>query len=127
MQSIDDVKRRIEQGWQFLAIGSELRFMTMEAQKICAGLNLKKSSDLAGIDTRYPIGQRQAISTHNIACCRSGSDPAAGTPVGVSARERVHVQRRRVLAQPVRKLAQQFARKGMLVTTFDSGIPFAAT
>jgi 4-hydroxy-2-oxoheptanedioate aldolase len=47
VQSIDDVKKRIEQGWQFLAIGSELRFMTMEAQKICAGLNLKKSSDLA--------------------------------------------------------------------------------
>lgn len=47
VQTIDDVKKRIEQGWQFLAIGSELRFMTLEAQKIVSGLNLKQATDLA--------------------------------------------------------------------------------
>ncbi len=47
VQTIDDAKRRIEQGWQFLAIGSELRFMTSEAQRIAGGLNLKKAADLA--------------------------------------------------------------------------------
>jgi len=45
--TLEDVKKRIEQGWQFLAIGSELRFMTGEAQRIASGLNLKKSADLA--------------------------------------------------------------------------------
>ncbi|HEY3966420.1 MAG TPA: aldolase/citrate lyase family protein [Planctomycetaceae bacterium] len=47
VQTVDDVKRRIEQGWQFLAIGSELRFMTAESQRIANGLNLKKAADLA--------------------------------------------------------------------------------
>lgn len=47
VQSVDDVKRRIAEGWRFLAIGSELRFMTGEAQKIVSGLNLKKAVDLA--------------------------------------------------------------------------------
>jgi 4-hydroxy-2-oxoheptanedioate aldolase len=47
VQTVDDVKKRIEQGWRFLAIGSELRFMTGEAQRIATGLNLKKSADLA--------------------------------------------------------------------------------
>lgn len=47
VQTIDDVKKRIEQGWRFLAIGSELRFMTSEAQRIANGLNLKKAADLA--------------------------------------------------------------------------------
>lgn len=47
VQSIDDVNRRIAEGWQFLAIGSELRFMTAEAQRIVSGLQLKKSADLA--------------------------------------------------------------------------------
>jgi 4-hydroxy-2-oxoheptanedioate aldolase len=37
----------MDQGWQFLAIGSELRFMTAEAQRIANGLNLKKAADLA--------------------------------------------------------------------------------
>jgi 4-hydroxy-2-oxoheptanedioate aldolase len=45
--SVEDVKKRIDQGWQFLAIGSELRFMTSEAQRIVGGLNLKKAADLA--------------------------------------------------------------------------------
>jgi 4-hydroxy-2-oxoheptanedioate aldolase len=47
VQTVEDVKKRIEQGWKFLAIGSELRFMTGEAQRIASGLNLKKSADLA--------------------------------------------------------------------------------
>jgi 4-hydroxy-2-oxoheptanedioate aldolase len=47
VQTIEDVNRRISQGWQFLAIGSELRFMTAEAQRIAKGLDLKKAADLA--------------------------------------------------------------------------------
>lgn len=47
VQSIDEAKRRIAEGWQFIAIGSELRFMTSESQKIVSGLNLKKAADLA--------------------------------------------------------------------------------
>ena len=47
VQSIEDIKRRTAEGWQFIAIGSELRFMTVEAQKITAGLDLKRSADLA--------------------------------------------------------------------------------
>ncbi|MBS0261889.1 MAG: 2-dehydro-3-deoxyglucarate aldolase [Planctomycetes bacterium] len=47
VQTIDDVNRRISQGWQFLAIGSELRFMTAEAQRIAKSLDLKKATDLA--------------------------------------------------------------------------------
>jgi 4-hydroxy-2-oxoheptanedioate aldolase len=47
VQTIDDVNKRIAQGWQFLAIGSELRFMTAEAQRIANGLNLKRAVDLA--------------------------------------------------------------------------------
>jgi len=45
--SVEDAKRRIEQGWQFVALASELRFMTSEAQKVVGGLNLKKAADLA--------------------------------------------------------------------------------
>lgn len=47
VQSVEDVKRRIAEGWQFIAIGSELRCMTSEAQRIVTGLNLKKAGDLA--------------------------------------------------------------------------------
>jgi len=47
VQSVEDVNRRISEGWQFLAIGSELRFMTVEAQRIVSALNLKQASDLA--------------------------------------------------------------------------------
>ncbi|MEX0728090.1 MAG: aldolase/citrate lyase family protein [Planctomycetaceae bacterium] len=36
------VKKRIAEGWQFLACGSELRMMTQGAQAIVTGLNLKK-------------------------------------------------------------------------------------
>ncbi|MFN0197967.1 MAG: HpcH/HpaI aldolase family protein [Planctomycetaceae bacterium] len=46
--SVEAVQKRIAEGWQFLAIGSELRMMTVEAQKIVSGLDLKKqTSDLA--------------------------------------------------------------------------------
>lgn len=47
VQTNDEVKKRVAEGWQFLAIGSELRFMTTEAQRITSGLNLKKATDLA--------------------------------------------------------------------------------
>jgi 4-hydroxy-2-oxoheptanedioate aldolase len=47
VQSVDDAKRRIAEGWRFLALGSELRFMTSEAQRMVSGLNLKKAVDLA--------------------------------------------------------------------------------
>jgi 4-hydroxy-2-oxoheptanedioate aldolase len=47
VQTIEQVHQRIEEGWQFLAIGSELRYMTVEAQRITAGLGMKRSSDVA--------------------------------------------------------------------------------
>jgi len=47
VQSTDAVEKRIAEGWQFLAIGSELRFMTLEAQQIVQKLNLKQATDLA--------------------------------------------------------------------------------
>jgi 2-keto-3-deoxy-L-rhamnonate aldolase RhmA len=45
--STDDVKRRIEEGWQFIALASELKFMTTEAQRCVADLGLKQATDLA--------------------------------------------------------------------------------
>lgn len=47
VQSVDQVNRRIAEGWQFIAIGSELRFMTVEAQNIVKSLNLATAKDLA--------------------------------------------------------------------------------
>lgn len=47
VQTVEQVQRRIAEGWQFIALGSELRFMTVEAQKLVQGLNLKQSGDLA--------------------------------------------------------------------------------
>jgi 4-hydroxy-2-oxoheptanedioate aldolase len=47
VQTIEQVEKRIAEGWQFIAIGSELRFMMVEAQKIVQGLNLKTGGDLA--------------------------------------------------------------------------------
>lgn len=47
LQSIEAVKMRIAEGWQFIAIGSELRFMLVEAQNTVRGLSLKTTSDLA--------------------------------------------------------------------------------
>ena len=48
VQTVEDVERRIEEGWQFLAVGSELKMMVTEAQRIVAGLNeSRETADLA--------------------------------------------------------------------------------
>jgi|UniRef100_A0A7C4QNU2 4-hydroxy-2-oxoheptanedioate aldolase len=47
VQTVEQVQQRIAEGWQFLAIGSELRFMMVEAQRIVQSLNLKAQTDLA--------------------------------------------------------------------------------
>lgn len=48
VQSVDDVKRRIGEGWQFIAVASELRMMVSRAQEIVKALDLKSSGgDLA--------------------------------------------------------------------------------
>src|SRR5690606_7886000 len=47
VQTVEQVKLRVSQGWQFIALGSELRFMTAEAQRMIAGLDMKQSADLA--------------------------------------------------------------------------------
>jgi len=40
LMSIEDVKFRLEQGWRFLAIGSDLSMLLTEAQRITHGLQL---------------------------------------------------------------------------------------
>lgn len=48
VQSVEDVERRVKEGWQFIAIGSELKFMVTEANRLVQGMNLQESSaDLA--------------------------------------------------------------------------------
>ena len=48
VQSTADAQKRIDEGWQFIAIGSELRMMVMGAQDIVTKLNLKHpAADLA--------------------------------------------------------------------------------
>lgn len=47
VQTVEQVEKRIAEGWQFIAVGSELRFMVSEAQKFVTALNLKSSGDLA--------------------------------------------------------------------------------
>jgi 4-hydroxy-2-oxoheptanedioate aldolase len=47
VQTVEQVQQRIAEGWQFIALGSELRFMVSEAQRLVSGLNLKSSGDLA--------------------------------------------------------------------------------
>lgn len=47
VQTVEDVEKRIEEGWQFLAIGSELKMMLTEAQKIVSALDLSTGGDLA--------------------------------------------------------------------------------
>lgn len=48
VQTVEQVQTRIAEGWQFLAIGSELRMMVSKAQEIVAALHLKpQSADLA--------------------------------------------------------------------------------
>ncbi len=45
--TVEDVNQRIEEGWQFLAIGSELKMMVDEAQRITRELGMITDSDLA--------------------------------------------------------------------------------
>ncbi|MEX0703616.1 MAG: aldolase/citrate lyase family protein [Planctomycetales bacterium] len=48
LATVEQAKQRIAEGWQFLAIGSELKFMVGGAQEIVTGLNLKsQKGDLA--------------------------------------------------------------------------------
>ena len=47
VQTIEAAQMRIAEGWQFMALGSELKFMVTEAQKMVEGMGLRKSGDLA--------------------------------------------------------------------------------
>lgn len=47
VQTVEQAQKRIAEGWQFIALGSELRFMVSEAQKLVQALNLKQAGDLA--------------------------------------------------------------------------------
>ena len=48
VQTVEAVQKRVAEGWQFLAIGSELRMMVGEAQRLVTALDLKGGSgDLA--------------------------------------------------------------------------------
>ncbi len=47
VQTVEQVNRRIAEGWQFIALGSELRFMTLEASSMVKALNLSAVKDLA--------------------------------------------------------------------------------
>ena len=47
LQTANDVERRIAEGWQFLAMQSELKMMVTQAQKHVAALGLSKAGDLA--------------------------------------------------------------------------------
>ncbi|MBM4074366.1 MAG: 2-dehydro-3-deoxyglucarate aldolase [Planctomycetes bacterium] len=47
VQAVEACQKRIAEGWQFIALGSELRFMVAESQRIVQALNLKATSDLA--------------------------------------------------------------------------------
>lgn len=48
VQTPEQVKQRIAEGWQFIAMGSELRMMVSKAQEMVAAINLQsRTSDLA--------------------------------------------------------------------------------
>lgn len=47
VQTPDQVRHRIEEGWQFIAIGSELKMMISAAEQIVTELNLAQAGDLA--------------------------------------------------------------------------------
>lgn len=48
VQTVDDVKRRVEEGWRFIALGSELKMMVTQAQQYVTDLDLKVApTDLA--------------------------------------------------------------------------------
>ena len=47
-QTVDQVKKRIAEGWQFIACASELKMMVAKAQELVAGLSLTaETADLA--------------------------------------------------------------------------------
>ncbi|MBA4032548.1 MAG: 2-dehydro-3-deoxyglucarate aldolase [Planctomyces sp.] len=46
-QSIEQAKQRVEEGWRFLAVGSELKFMVTGAQEVVAGMGMQTAGDLA--------------------------------------------------------------------------------
>lgn len=45
--NVDEAKKRIAEGWQFIAVGSELKLMVDAAAKLVDGLGLKTAADLA--------------------------------------------------------------------------------
>ncbi|MBM3980281.1 MAG: 2-dehydro-3-deoxyglucarate aldolase [Planctomycetes bacterium] len=45
--SIEEAKARIAEGWQFIAVNSELKFMSEGAKQVADGLGLGKGGDLA--------------------------------------------------------------------------------
>jgi 4-hydroxy-2-oxoheptanedioate aldolase len=45
--SIEEAKARIAEGWQFIAVNSELKFMSEGAKQVVDGLGLGKGGDLA--------------------------------------------------------------------------------
>jgi len=47
VQTVEQVRHRIEEGWKFIAIGSELKMMVTEAQRIVGELKLSSGGDLA--------------------------------------------------------------------------------
>ena len=44
--SLDEAKAKIADGWQFIAVGSELKFMAEAARKVTDGLGLGKGGDM---------------------------------------------------------------------------------
>lgn len=47
LQSVESVQQRIAEGWQFIALGSDLRMMVNSAQQFATGLKLKSAADIA--------------------------------------------------------------------------------
>ena len=47
VQTTEAVQQRVDEGWQFIALGSELKMMVARAQEFVSALNLSKSADLA--------------------------------------------------------------------------------
>ena len=45
VQTVEDVRRRVAEGWQFIALGSELRMMVSRAQELVTELKLKEQAD----------------------------------------------------------------------------------
>ncbi len=45
--SAEEVVRRIEEGWQFLAINSELKMMVDEANSVLKAIGVKQKGDMA--------------------------------------------------------------------------------